>query len=33
LLGLAVAAMALYLLGKYALIRLLPSRFGHLRFP
>ncbi len=31
--GLVVGVVALYLGVKLALIRLLPARFGHLRFP
>lgn len=31
--GLVLAAFAVYLGAKYALIRLLPARFGHLKFP
>lgn len=31
--GLVIATLALYFLAKLALIRLLPARFGHLRFP
>jgi tetratricopeptide (TPR) repeat protein len=31
--GLAVAAVGLYFLGKLALIKLLPDRFGHLNLP